>query len=147
MTLLFCTCIRLIDGAPAQHEGTVCAVARCSTLICGDLLRAAEGSAPQAICSHLTWLFACCPALSQVFGRFVVCKDRGVMEAVAASGAPVDAITLEGDVMRRTGTISGGYINTARSKIHTHKRVSELLVPAGVPQEGTYCGVCAVAVC
>lgn len=45
------------------------------------------------------------------------------MEAVAASDSRVDAITLEGDVMRSKGTISGGYMNTARSKILTHKRV------------------------
>lgn len=45
------------------------------------------------------------------------------MEAVAASGAPVDAITLDGDVVRRKGTLSGGYINNARSKINTYKQV------------------------
>ncbi|KAF8071065.1 SMC3 [Scenedesmus sp. PABB004] len=66
------------------------------------------------------------PRRRSVFGRFVVCKDRATMEAVAASGAPVDAITLEGDVMRRKGTISGGYANAARSKILTHKRHKEL---------------------
>eukprot|EP00879_Flechtneria_rotunda_P012761 GHRR01013325.1.p1 GENE.GHRR01013325.1~~GHRR01013325.1.p1 ORF type:complete len:1111 (+),score=537.85 GHRR01013325.1:324-3656(+) len=65
-------------------------------------------------------------AVQQVFGRFVVCKDRKVMEAVGASGAPVDAITLDGDVLRRKGTISGGYINTARSKILTHKKYKTL---------------------
>ncbi len=59
----------------------------------------------------------------QVFGRFVVCKDRAVMEAVQASGAQVDGITLDGDVMRHKGTISGGFVNTNRSKILTHKRV------------------------
>lgn len=59
-----------------------------------------------------------------MFGRFVVCKDRAVMEAVQASGAPVDGITLDGDVMRHKGTISGGFINQNRSKILTHKRVS-----------------------
>jgi chromosome segregation ATPase len=63
-------------------------------------------------------------ACLQVFGRFVVCKDRPTMEAVAASGAPVDAITLDGDVMRRKGTLSGGYVNNARSKFNTYKQVS-----------------------
>lgn len=67
------------------------------------------------------------PSPSQVFGSFVVCKDRSVLEAVAASGAPVDGITLDGDVMRRKGTISGGFVNAARSKILTHKRVRLLL--------------------
>ncbi|WIA11815.1 hypothetical protein OEZ85_011905 [Tetradesmus obliquus] len=65
-------------------------------------------------------------AVQQVFGRFVVCKDRATMEAVAASGAPVDAITLDGDVVRRKGTLSGGYINNARSKINTYKQHKEL---------------------
>lgn len=60
----------------------------------------------------------------QVFGSFVVCKDRSILEAVAASGAPVDGITLDGDVTRRKGTISGGYMNPGRSKVLTHKRVS-----------------------
>lgn len=64
--------------------------------------------------------------LVQVFGSFVVCKDRGVLEAVRASGAPVDGITLDGDVMRRKGTISGGFVNANRSKILTHKRVRPL---------------------
>jgi chromosome segregation ATPase len=45
------------------------------------------------------------------------------MEAVAASGAPVDAITLDGDVVRRKGTLSGGYVNNARSKFNTYKQV------------------------
>lgn len=45
------------------------------------------------------------------------------MEAVQASGAPVDGITLDGDVMRHKGTISGGFINASRSKILTHKKV------------------------
>jgi chromosome segregation ATPase len=63
-----------------------------------------------------------------VFGRFVVCKDRPTMEAVAASGAPVDAITLDGDVMRRKGTLSGGYVNNARSKFNTYKQVRHRLV-------------------
>jgi chromosome segregation ATPase len=58
-----------------------------------------------------------------VFGRFVVCKDRAVMDAVSASGAPVDSINLDGDVIRRKGTVSGGYVNKAMSKIITHKRV------------------------
>jgi hypothetical protein len=71
-----------------------------------------------------------CASLSQVFGSFVVCKDRSVLEAVAASGVPVDGITLEGDVMRRKGTISGGFVNTARSKILTHKRVRHLCLYA-----------------
>lgn len=58
-----------------------------------------------------------------MFGRFVVCKDRAVLEAVQASGVPVDGITLDGDVMRHKGTISGGFINASRSKILTHKKV------------------------
>lgn len=66
-----------------------------------------------------------------MFGSFVVCKDRSVLEAVAASGAPVDGITLDGDVMRRKGTISGGFVNPARSKILTHKRVWHLCLHAG----------------
>lgn len=49
-----------------------------------------------------------------------------MLEAVRASGAPVDGITLDGDVMRRKGTISGGFVNANRSKILTHKRVSLL---------------------
>jgi chromosome segregation ATPase len=64
--------------------------------------------------------------LLQVFGSFVVCKDRSVLEAVRQSGAPVDGITLDGDVMRRKGTISGGFVNANRSKILTHKRVRQL---------------------
>ena len=63
----------------------------------------------------------------QVFGSFVVCKDRSILEAVAASGAQVDGITLDGDVTRRKGTISGGYVNPGKSKILTHKRVRGLV--------------------
>jgi hypothetical protein len=65
----------------------------------------------------------CGLSLLQVFGSFVVCRDRSVMDAVAASGAPVDGITLDGDVLRRKGTISGGFINASRSKLNTHKTV------------------------
>ena len=63
----------------------------------------------------------------------MVCKDRATMEAVRASGAPVDAITLDGDVMRRKGTISGGHIQNNRSKILTHKRVSSLWLLFALP--------------
>lgn len=92
---------------------------------CLHALAAAAAFANTYCCWHRCcyWQCALCVPCAQVFGRFVVCKDRAVMEAVAASGAPVDAITLEGDVMRRKGTLSGGYANPSKSKILTHKRV------------------------
>jgi hypothetical protein len=93
-----------------------------------------------SLCLSVTGKYAEDTALPlQVFGRFVVCKDRPTMEAVAASGAPVDAITLDGDVMRRKGTLSGGYVNNARSKFNTYKQVSLRLVQQQPTQAAVPC--------
>jgi hypothetical protein len=57
-----------------------------------------------------------------VFGRTIVCRSRAIAEEVAAGGE-LDGITMEGDLVRRKGTISGGYSNAARSKYKLFREV------------------------
>jgi hypothetical protein len=81
----------------------------CCFCFCSDLL--------------LLLLAATTAALSlQVFGRTMVCRSRAIAEEVAAGGE-LDGITMEGDLVRRKGTISGGYSNAARSKYKLFREV------------------------
>ncbi len=52
----------------------------------------------------------------------MVCKDRATAEQVASRG-DLDAITLEGDLVSRKGSISGGFTDKTRSKITAAKQV------------------------
>jgi structural maintenance of chromosome 3 (chondroitin sulfate proteoglycan 6) len=61
-------------------------------------------------------------AVRQVFGRTMVCRSRAIAEEVAAGGE-LDGITMEGDLVRRKGTISGGYSNASRSKYKLFREV------------------------
>ncbi|GBF98156.1 hypothetical protein Rsub_10568 [Raphidocelis subcapitata] len=64
-------------------------------------------------------------AVMQVFGKTMVCQSREVAEKVAASGQ-LDAITLDGDLVRRKGTVSGGFSDPGRNKIGSHQKVKAL---------------------
>ncbi|KAL0741024.1 hypothetical protein Bca4012_082537 [Brassica carinata] len=56
------------------------------------------------------------PALGQVFGRTVVCRDLNVATRVAKSDG-LDCITLEGDQVSRKGGMTGGFYDHRRSKL------------------------------
>ncbi|KAF8098262.1 hypothetical protein N665_0270s0033 [Sinapis alba] len=56
------------------------------------------------------------PALGQVFGRTVVCRDLNVATRVAKSDG-LDCITLEGDQVGRKGGMTGGFYDHRRSKL------------------------------
>lgn len=56
------------------------------------------------------------PALGQVFGRTVVCRDLNVATKVAKSDG-LDCITLEGDQVSRKGGMTGGFYDHRRSKL------------------------------
>jgi hypothetical protein len=58
----------------------------------------------------------------QVWGKTMVCKDRTIAEKVAAGGR-LDAITMDGDLIRSKGTISGGYQDAQKSKIRSYHKV------------------------
>ncbi|KAG5401567.1 hypothetical protein IGI04_016174 [Brassica rapa subsp. trilocularis] len=56
------------------------------------------------------------PALGQVFGRTVVCRDLNVATRVAKNDG-LDCITLEGDQVSRKGGMTGGFYDHRRSKL------------------------------
>ncbi|XP_010473108.1 PREDICTED: structural maintenance of chromosomes protein 3 [Camelina sativa] len=56
------------------------------------------------------------PALAQVFGRTVVCKDLNVATRVAKSNG-LDCITMEGDQVSKKGGMTGGFYDHRRSKL------------------------------
>ncbi|EOA26480.1 hypothetical protein CARUB_v10022528mg [Capsella rubella] len=56
------------------------------------------------------------PALAQVFGRTVVCKDLNVATRVAKNHG-LDCITMEGDQVSRKGGMTGGFYDHRRSKL------------------------------
>lgn len=56
------------------------------------------------------------PALKQVFGRTVICRDLDVATNVARSNS-LDCITLEGDQVSKKGGMTGGFYDFRRSKL------------------------------
>uniref|UniRef100_A0A1J3K224 Structural maintenance of chromosomes protein n=1 Tax=Noccaea caerulescens TaxID=107243 RepID=A0A1J3K224_NOCCA len=56
------------------------------------------------------------PALGQVFGRTVVCRDLNVATRVAKTDG-LDCITMEGDQVSRKGGMTGGFYDHRRSKL------------------------------
>jgi structural maintenance of chromosome 3 (chondroitin sulfate proteoglycan 6) len=56
------------------------------------------------------------PALGQVFGRTVVCRDLNVATRVAKND-DLDCITMEGDQVSRKGGMTGGFYDHRRSKL------------------------------
>ena len=60
-----------------------------------------------------------------------MCKDRATAEKVAAGGR-LDAITMDGDLIRSKGTISGGYQDAQRSKIRSYHKVGGRVLVEGL---------------
>lgn len=55
-------------------------------------------------------------ALKHVFGKKLLCKDLDLATEWSAK-LGVDGITLEGDLCSRKGSLTGGYIDTAKSRL------------------------------
>lgn len=62
-------------------------------------------------------------AFQQVFGRVVVCPNLTVAGQYARSHG-VDGITAEGDTNNKRGAVSGGYIDTRKSRLEAVKAVN-----------------------
>ncbi|KIZ01960.1 Structural maintenance of chromosomes protein 3, partial [Monoraphidium neglectum] len=74
-------------------------------------------------------------AVMQVFGKTLVCQTREIAEKVA-SGGVLDAITLDGDLVRRKGTVSGGFSDPMRNKIGSHQKARTHLARGPKPARG-----------
>lgn len=61
------------------------------------------------------------PAMEQVFGKTMVCRNMDVAAQVARE-ASVNCVTMDGDEVRKKGTLAGGYRDPDRSKMHAAKR-------------------------
>ena len=56
------------------------------------------------------------PAVGHVFGRTVVCKNLDVAAAVGAETG-LQCVTVDGDQVGRKGTLTGGFVDAARSRL------------------------------
>ncbi|KAH8889387.1 RecF/RecN/SMC protein [Thozetella sp. PMI_491] len=61
-------------------------------------------------------------AFQQIFGRTIVCPNLPVASQYARSHG-VDAITPEGDTTNKRGAMTGGYVDTRRSRLDAVKKV------------------------
>ncbi|KAK9807008.1 hypothetical protein WJX72_010649 [[Myrmecia] bisecta] len=64
------------------------------------------------------------PALQQIFGKTVICKDMDVASKVAHS-TQLNCVTLDGDQFSKKGTLTGGYHDDRRSKMDAMKGVRD----------------------
>ncbi|KAK1756055.1 chromosome segregation protein sudA [Echria macrotheca] len=64
-------------------------------------------------------------AFQQVFGRTIVCPNLSVASQYSRSHG-LDAITPEGDTTNKRGAMTGGYVDSRRSRLEAVRRVEEL---------------------
>lgn len=57
------------------------------------------------------------PAVSQVFGRAVVCRSLQLATEVTASTDRVTCVTMDGDQVERRGALRGGYVDSRKSRL------------------------------
>lgn len=64
------------------------------------------------------------PAISQVFGKTLICRDMDKASQYSKSENQ-DCITLEGDQVSRKGALTGGYYDTRMSRLEQQRLVNE----------------------
>ncbi|KAK3379521.1 RecF/RecN/SMC [Lasiosphaeria ovina] len=64
-------------------------------------------------------------AFQQVFGRTIVCPNLAIASQYARTQG-LDAITPEGDTTNKRGAMTGGYIDSRRSRLGAVQKVNEL---------------------
>jgi structural maintenance of chromosome 3 (chondroitin sulfate proteoglycan 6) len=78
-------------------------------------------------------------AVSQVFGKTLVCRNLDVAARVARETS-LNCVTMEGDQVERRGTFRGGYYDASRSRIQAMKEVKVRAgadAAAGLSKPGT----------
>ena len=65
------------------------------------------------------------PAMLQVFGKTLICRDLDVGTNVART-TQLNCVTLEGDQVSKRGSLTGGYHDTRTSRIEAMKLIKEL---------------------
>ncbi|KAK4192119.1 putative chromosome segregation protein [Podospora australis] len=64
-------------------------------------------------------------AFQQVFGRTIICPNLSIAAQYARTHG-LDAITPEGDTTNKRGAMTGGYVDSRRSRLDAVQRVSKL---------------------
>lgn len=64
------------------------------------------------------------PAVSQVFGKTLICRDID-KAAQYSKSENLDCITLEGDQVSRKGALTGGYYDTRMSRLEQQRLINE----------------------
>ncbi|XP_053978821.1 structural maintenance of chromosomes protein 3 [Hylaeus anthracinus] len=65
-------------------------------------------------------------ALRYIFGKTLICRNLETATNLARTSG-LDCVTLEGDQVSSKGSLTGGYFNTARSRLEIQKTRSELM--------------------
>ncbi|XP_064383725.1 structural maintenance of chromosomes protein 3-like isoform X2 [Halichondria panicea] len=94
-----------------------------------DKLRTSEPRYPQSqealpMISKLTFDPKFRPAMMTLFGHTLVCRDFEKASEFAQS-ARMDCITMEGDVVSRKGTMTGGYYDSSKCKLQLYQHVCD----------------------
>ncbi|GLI71470.1 hypothetical protein VaNZ11_016608 [Volvox africanus] len=61
------------------------------------------------------------PALKDLFGQALLCKDKDVATEVCRSSDQFECVTLDGEKIGRRGNISGGYMPQNRARLTIYK--------------------------
>lgn len=75
------------------------------------------------------------PAMKQVFGRTMVCKDMEVALKVAHRDN-LDGITMEGTQVNKKGVLKGGFYDVTRSRLDLMKSIKDLTDQVRKAEEG-----------
>jgi structural maintenance of chromosome 3 (chondroitin sulfate proteoglycan 6) len=71
------------------------------------------------------------PAINQVFGKVVVCRNLELATEVATEDGGVNCVTMEGDQVERRGALRGGYFDSRKSRIEAMREYKNLTAKIG----------------
>jgi structural maintenance of chromosome 3 (chondroitin sulfate proteoglycan 6) len=71
------------------------------------------------------------PAIQQVFGKVVVCRNLELATEVATEDGNVNCVTMDGDQVERRGALRGGYFDSRKSRIEAMREYKNLTAKMG----------------
>jgi structural maintenance of chromosome 3 (chondroitin sulfate proteoglycan 6) len=77
---------------------------------------ASYGADAVPLVKYLSYDARFAPAVNHVFGRTVVCKNLDIAAAVGRETG-LQCVTVDGDQVGRKGTLTGGFVDAARSRL------------------------------
>ncbi|WPT12079.1 Structural maintenance of chromosomes protein 3 [Picochlorum sp. SENEW3] len=71
------------------------------------------------------------PAISQVFGKVVVCRSLQLATEVTAATDRVNCVTMDGDQVERRGALRGGFVDSRKSRLEAMREYKMLTTKVG----------------